>query len=98
MINSSRYAAVKIGTERKTIKDSGLKVWGAKSRARSIFRILDFQIRCLILALIFSPMSQHVIDHAYAEKTSRQHSWNGLAGRSPSALSEGVGKLREPQP
>ena len=26
-----------------------------------------------------------------------QHSWRGLAGRSPSAFSEGVRKLREPQ-
>ena len=27
-----------------------------------------------------------------------QHSWRGLAGLTPSAFSEGVRKLRKPQP
>ena len=50
--NSSRCAAVKIGTERKTwMKDSGLKVWGATCRAQNMFPFLDVQIKCLILTL-----------------------------------------------
>ena len=50
LIHSSRCAAVKIGTERKTwIKESGFQVWGARGRARSMVRFLDFQIRRLIL-------------------------------------------------